>query len=65
MSYPAWRYRLKDGEVEAKIFHLEEGERGPQGWKDNPDKLKASKKVNMPEVAEEPEETKTEKEDEA
>lgn len=35
MTYRAWGYRLKDGEVEAKIF---EGKR-PKGWSDSPAKL--------------------------
>ena len=34
---PTWGYRLKDGEVEAKIF---ENGKLPSGWVDTPAKLK-------------------------
>ena len=37
MAQPAWGYRLKDGEVEAKLFP--EG-LPPRGWADTPAKLK-------------------------
>lgn len=37
---PAWGYRLKNGEVEARIF--EDGKL-PRGWVDTPAKLKAAK----------------------
>lgn len=36
----AWGYRLKDGEVEGKIF--EDGKL-PKGWVDSPAKLKPAK----------------------
>lgn len=44
MSDQVWGYRLKDGEVEAKIF---DG-KIPTGWKDTPAKLtkKAAKNDN-------------------
>jgi len=37
---PTWGYRIKDGEVEAKLFP----EGRPKGWKDTPAKLKKEAK---------------------